>query len=90
MHPHPYPSFARGVFFNYVDLCLGKEYYNIRKNLIGVVAMPKKFSDLEHEFLKAYPHGPTDEDINKFCKEYTFLRCSKRKAEFIKYIFRKD
>lgn len=55
-----------------------------------MVAMPKKFSDLEHEFLKAYPHGPTDEDINKFCKEYTFLRCSKRKAEFIKYIFRKD
>jgi len=50
----------------------------------------KIFSDLEQEFLKKYPQGPTDEDINKFCNEYSFLRCGKRKAEFIKYIFRKD
>ena len=51
--------------------------------------MAEMLPNLELELSKEFPNGPTEKEIDEFCKKRQYLRCSKRKKEFIDYIFRK-
>ena len=59
----------------------------IRKKLKEVVAMEETYAKLEQEFEETYPSGATHEEIQLFCNARTFLKCTKRRAQFMKRLF---
>lgn len=45
------------------------------------------FAELERKLSEEYPYGPTEKELDVFCKSHKVLCCSKRRKQFMKIIF---
>lgn len=49
--------------------------------------MTESLTDLERKLSEEYPYGPTEKELDTFCKSHKVLCCSKRREQFMKIIF---